>query len=57
VEEISRRFDFIDYFPSYESIVLSPRGKVYQDDGKHVQDHGVGFNVKRMVDAYLDRSM
>jgi hypothetical protein len=53
-EEICHRFDFIDYFPSYESIVLSPRREVYENDGQHVKDHAVSFNVKRMVDAYLD---
>jgi hypothetical protein len=52
-EEIRARFDFIDYFPSYESVMLSPRPMTWDEDGVHVTDAAVGANVERMVKAYL----
>jgi GSCFA family len=52
-EEIRGQFDFIDYFPSYESVMLSPRQTAWEEDGVHVTDAAVAFNVRRMVDAYL----
>jgi len=54
-EEIRREFNFIDYFPSYESITLSPPEAVWEDDRVHVKDSAVAVNVRRMVEAYLQR--
>jgi hypothetical protein len=52
-EAICRKFDFIDYFPSYESVMLSPRGTTWDDDGVHVRDEVVALNVGRMVERYV----
>jgi hypothetical protein len=52
-EEIRARFDFVDYFPSYESVMLSPRATTWEEDGVHVADAAVAVNVRRMVEAYL----
>jgi hypothetical protein len=52
-EEICMRFDFIDYFPSYESVMLSPRATTWEEDGVHVTDAAVAANVQRMVDIYV----
>jgi hypothetical protein len=52
-EQICVEFDFIDYFPSYESVMLSPRPTTWESDGVHVKDEVVKFNVERMVDRYL----
>lgn len=51
-EHIVSEFDAIDYFPSYESIMLSDRASTWQDDLIHVRDEIVGVNVGRMAEAY-----
>jgi hypothetical protein len=53
-EAICKRFDFVDYFPSYESVMLSPRTTTWEEDGVHVTDAAVAHNVQRMVQAYLE---
>jgi hypothetical protein len=35
-EELFRRFDFVDYFPSYEIVLNSPRALAFQEDQLHV---------------------
>lgn len=35
-EELYRRFDFVDYFPSYEIVLNSPRALAFQEDQLHV---------------------
>lgn len=52
VEDVRHRFDFIDYFPSYESVMLSDRKLAWKDDLIHVKDEIVGLNVSRMIAAY-----
>jgi len=44
-----------DYFPSYESVMLSDRKLVWQDDQVHVSSAIVQFNVDRMIGRYVDR--
>lgn len=51
-EHIVTEFDAIDYFPSYESVMLSDRNSTWQDDLIHVRDEVVGVNVGRMAEAY-----
>jgi hypothetical protein len=55
-EEVCARFDFVDYFPSYESVTLSPRHTAWEQDGIHVTDEVVAVNVRRMVEAYLEQA-
>lgn len=47
------RYDWIDYFPSYESIVLSDRSVTWEADLVHVTRDVVEMNVARMLDGYL----
>lgn len=35
-EELYRRFEFVDYFPSYEIVLNSPRPLAYEEDQLHV---------------------
>ena len=44
----------VDYFPSYESVVLSDRRRAWRDDQAHASDEIVRLNVLRMVEAYAD---
>jgi tetratricopeptide (TPR) repeat protein len=55
-EEITRAYEHVDYFPSYESVVLSSRAEAWQDDLIHVSPELVALNVARMLDAYVPQS-
>lgn len=52
-EEIVHEFDFVDYFPSFESITLSERAVAYAEDEVHVTPDIVDLNIGRMVQAYV----
>lgn len=45
--------EHIEYFPSYESVVLTDRSAAYVDDQVHVHVSMVRFNVDRMIHRYL----
>ncbi len=51
--EICARRTNIDYFPSYESVMLSPRNVAFAEDQIHVSPSIVRFNVDRMLQRYL----
>lgn len=51
-ETIVEGRDFVHYFPSYESIVLSDRTLAWRDDQIHVTPELVKLNVFRMLNAY-----
>lgn len=53
-EEIVATFDYVDYYPSFESIVLSRRDLAFEDDQIHVRPELVELNVSRMIAAYVD---
>jgi tetratricopeptide (TPR) repeat protein len=53
-EQIRSEFDFVDYYPSYESITLSERSVAWREDETHVTHEIVGVNIGRMVAAYSD---
>ncbi|MCR4269091.1 GSCFA domain-containing protein [Nitratireductor sp. ZSWI3] len=50
--DLARRIDFVDYFPSYEMVINSPRGLTWLDDGVHVQPGMVRHVTKTFVEAY-----
>lgn len=51
-EVAARTFDFVDYYPSYESVTLSSPEKSWLDDLVHVQSDMVDHNIFRMVKYY-----
>jgi hypothetical protein len=51
-EEIRESYDFVDYFPSYESVMLSDPMTTWVDDQVHVTEQRVSAIVNRMADAY-----
>jgi hypothetical protein len=53
-EQAAAEFDFVDYFPSYESITLSEREHAWTEDNVHVTQRAVATNVGRMVAAYTN---
>ena len=54
VEAFVRGHDNVDYFPSFESVVLSDRRRAWREDQAHASDEIVRLNVLRMVEAYAD---
>lgn len=54
-EHVRSEFDFIDYYPSFESVTLSERSVAWQEDEVHVTPDVVAVNIDRMVEAYSSR--
>jgi tetratricopeptide (TPR) repeat protein len=44
----------IEYFPSYESVVLTDRSQAFTDDQIHVDPRIIRFNVERMINRYVE---
>lgn len=53
-EELYRRFDFVDYFPSYEIVMNSPRAIAFQEDQLHVARDMVGAVMASFERLYLE---
>jgi hypothetical protein len=51
-EEIVSRYDFVEYIPTYESVVLTRRDLAWIYDQVHVTKDLVEINVARMIAAY-----
>ncbi len=51
--EIVAANERVDYFPSYESVILTRDWSVFQSDRRHVSDAFVGKIVQRLVDTYF----
>ena len=54
VEAFVRSHANVDYFPSYESVMLSDRRRAWREDQAHASDEIVRLNVLRMIQAYAD---
>ena len=54
VEAFVRSHDNVDYFPSFESVMLSDRRRAWREDQAHASDEIVRLNVLRMIEAYAD---
>lgn len=52
-QELMERYDFVDYFPSYEMATSSPRTLAWERDLLHVTDEAVGFITGQFIDRYL----
>lgn len=53
-ESVSRKFENVDYFPSYEMVTLSPRGLAWKEDAVHVQRDMVRLVTQTFIDHYFD---
>lgn len=51
--EIQAQHDHVDYFPSYESVMLTRSWRHWDDDKIHVSDAFVGKIVARLIEAYF----
>ncbi len=52
-DTIIAKYDFVSYYPSFESVSLSDRKYAWRDDFNHVTDEIVALNINRMVDAFV----
>jgi hypothetical protein len=52
-DTITAQYEFVTYYPSYESVTLSDRLVAWKDDFQHVTDEIVALNINRMVDAFV----
>lgn len=53
-EELYRRFDFVDYFPSYEIVLNSPRALAFEEDQLHIARDMVAAVMATFERSYLD---
>jgi hypothetical protein len=53
-QDVAQRFDFVEYFPSYEMTVSSPPDMVWEPDRLHVSAEAVDFIVGCFVDDYVE---
>jgi tetratricopeptide (TPR) repeat protein len=51
-ETAACQYEFVTYFPSYETCVLSDRMYAWESDLVHVTPQIVAFNVRRLLDRY-----
>jgi hypothetical protein len=52
-EVLRQRFDFVDYFPSYEMVVNSPRASTWLDDQIHVRQEVVDTVISTFAERYI----
>jgi len=52
-DEIQRKYDWVDYFPSYEMVTNSPRNLAWFHDQRHVNQDMVDHVIKYFVDTYF----
>jgi tetratricopeptide (TPR) repeat protein len=52
-EECCADYDFVHYYPSYESVILSNRDRAWIEDQVHVTEEIVDTNISRMIAAYV----
>jgi hypothetical protein len=51
-DELCRRFDFVDYYPSYEMVTFSPRSLAFKEDQLHVNASLVGRITEKFMRSY-----
>ncbi|WP_408590627.1 GSCFA domain-containing protein [Novosphingobium sp.] len=52
-EAVCLRHDWVDYYPSFESVTLSERGAALEDDMVHPTHGAIWLNTTRMIRAYV----
>lgn len=52
-EAITHAYDFVDYYPSYESVTLSERSVALLEDQVHPSPEVIQLNTSRMIRAYV----
>lgn len=53
-EEAVRKFEYVDYFPAYEMVTLSPRSISWEHDQQHVKQELVDHVIRTFRQCYMD---
>jgi hypothetical protein len=53
VDELASRYEYVDYFPSYELVVNSPRLLAWEADMMHVNHKMVAHVMQTFMRSYL----
>lgn len=53
-QHLRERYDFVDYFPSYEMVMSSPRSIAWAGDQLHVKPGMVGAIVEHFLGSFFD---
>lgn len=53
-DAMTRKYDYVDYFPSYEMVLYSPRDLAWRHDQRHVQKEIVWSITRRFRDSYVE---
>jgi hypothetical protein len=51
--EVSAKYDYVDYFPSYEIVSLSDRDAVWREDKRHIRTEFVRQIMRLFVETYF----
>lgn len=51
--EVAYKYDYVDYFPSYEVVIFSKNEDSWSDDLRHVKDAKVGEIMHHFASAYF----
>lgn len=49
----SESYDNVYYFPSYELAMCSPREKMFENDLRHISEHGAKYIIDSFLKAYM----
>lgn len=55
-QEMAAKFDFVDYFPSYEMVTMSQPEITWEDDLRHVRDSMIARVMAVFFNTYFDDS-
>jgi GSCFA family len=50
---VADRYDFVDYFPSYELVIYSEPTSTWMEDGVHIFPERIGKVIKTFADKYF----
>jgi hypothetical protein len=54
VQTVANKYPYVDYYPSFEMIMNSPRMTTWERDHHHVDAKAVDGVVSRFVELYFD---
>lgn len=52
-QTLTNKYDWVDYFPSYEMVTSTPRDLAWRHNQRHVPVEMVDYVVRRFLDTYL----
>ncbi|WP_394203393.1 GSCFA domain-containing protein [Shewanella waksmanii] len=53
--EVVEAYENVDYFPSFEKVMFSPRGKTWHEDQRHVSSEIVKEITEQFIELYMEK--